>query len=130
MGSLLSVNKIDFKDMKIAINKNYIIINTLHANNQSCLIENTLNINDEISTINKNLKNKYIYIIIYGENSNDNNVIKKYTQLKNLGFKNLYVYTGGLFEWLLLQDIYGFDEFPTTSKIIDILKYSKNNSNF
>jgi len=36
---------------------------------------------------------------------------------------NLYVYIGGLFEWLLLQDIYGDEEFPTTSKIIDILKY-------
>jgi hypothetical protein len=35
----------------------------------------------------------------------------------------LYVYIGGLFEWLLLQDIYGDEEFPTTAKIIDILKY-------
>jgi hypothetical protein len=26
---------------------------------------------------------------------------------------------------LLLQDIYGDEEFPTTSKIIDILKYGK-----
>jgi len=28
-----------------------------------------------------------------------------------------------LFEWLLLQDIYGYDEFPTTIKVLDILKY-------
>jgi hypothetical protein len=28
-----------------------------------------------------------------------------------------------LFEWLLLQDIYGVDEFPTTIKENDILKY-------
>jgi hypothetical protein len=26
-------------------------------------------------------------------------------------------------EWLLLQDIYGADEFPTTSKLLDILQY-------
>ena len=48
---------------------------------------------------------------------------KKDNQLYKLGFTNLYVYVGGLFEWLLLQDIYGDDEFPTTTKIIDILKY-------
>jgi hypothetical protein len=35
----------------------------------------------------------------------------------------VFVYTGGLFEWLLLQDIYGKDEFPTTSDELDILKY-------
>ena len=36
---------------------------------------------------------------------------------------NVYVYPGGLFEWLLLQDIYGEDNFPTTLKELDILKY-------
>ena len=41
----------------------------------------------------------------------------------SLGFYNVYLYNGGLFEWLLLQDIYGFDEFPTTKKELDILKY-------
>jgi hypothetical protein len=33
------------------------------------------------------------------------------------------MYLGGMFEWMLLQDIYGRDEFPTTSKVLDILKY-------
>jgi hypothetical protein len=33
---------------------------------------------------------------------------------------------GGLFEWLMLQDIYGSDEFPTTKKELDILKYKPN----
>ena len=47
----------------------------------------------------------------------------KYTQLVNLGFVNVYIYPGGLFEWLCLQDIYGDDEFPTTNKELDILKY-------
>ena len=28
-----------------------------------------------------------------------------------------------MFEWLLLQDIYGYDNFPTTIKELDILKY-------
>ena len=39
------------------------------------------------------------------------------------GFANVYVYTGGLFEGLMLQDIYGFDNFPTTSKQLDLLKF-------
>jgi hypothetical protein len=41
----------------------------------------------------------------------------------SLGFINIYLYNGGLFEWLLLQDIYGDDNFPTTKKNIDLLKY-------
>jgi len=40
-----------------------------------------------------------------------------------LGFTNVYVYPGGIFEWLLLQDIYGENEFPTTKIEIDILKF-------
>jgi hypothetical protein len=45
-----------------------------------------------------------------------------------LGFENVYIYRGGMFEWLLLQDIYGFDEFQTTSKITDLLKYKPDGS--
>jgi hypothetical protein len=40
-----------------------------------------------------------------------------------MGFINVYLYPGGLFEWLLLQDIYGDDYFPTTIKEFDIFKY-------
>jgi hypothetical protein len=67
--------------------------------------------------------NKGIRIIIYGKNSNDELIYKKYNQLAGLGFVNVYVYTGGVFEWLMLQDIYGFDNFPTTSKQLDLLKF-------
>jgi len=62
-------------------------------------------------------------IIIYGKNANDNKSLEKYKQLISLGFVNVYIYCGGLFEWLLLQDIYGEDEFPTTKKELDIIKY-------
>jgi hypothetical protein len=30
---------------------------------------------------------------------------------------------GGLFEWLMLQDIYGKELFPTTKKELDLLKF-------
>ena len=49
--------------------------------------------------------------------------IKKWEQLQTLGFKNVYIYAGGLFEWLCLQDIYGEEEFPTIGAELDILKY-------
>ena len=100
------------------------LINTLDNDKQECLIKNTISASNEEELINKYLKrNKSIKILIYGENCSDNKVISKYNQLYKLGFVNLYVYLGGIFEWLLLQDIYGDDEFPTTSKIIDLLKY-------
>ncbi len=102
----------------------YILINTLEANMQKCLIKNTININDEEMIINSLIKNsKNIPIVIYGKNSNDENMYKKYEQLFGLGFTNLYVYVGGMFEWLLLQDIYGKELFPTTNQELDILKY-------
>ena len=124
MGNANSVNRINFKDMQYAIASNIVIINTLDINRQDCLIKNTLKPDEEIATINDIIKrNTRQKIIIYGENSSDNSIVKKYYQLYNLGFRNIYIYMGGLFEWLLLQDIYGSDEFPTTSEIIDILKY-------
>jgi hypothetical protein len=62
-------------------------------------------------------------IIVYGKNTNDDSAEKKYKQLIRLGFADLYLYSGGMFEWMLLQDIYGKEEFPTTAKVLDILKY-------
>ena len=111
--------------MQYAINNNLIIINTLDKDNQKCLIKNTLLPDKEISCINEYInQDKSIKIVIYGENCSDNRLIKKYNQLLKLGFKNVYIYIGGLFEWLLLQDIYGENEFPTTTYNLDILNYS------
>jgi hypothetical protein len=102
----------------------YLLINTLPVSEQSCLIVYTVNANDEEAIINKFIKeNKSIRIIIYGKNSNDESVQKKYQQLLSIGFYNIYVYTGGLFEWLLLQDVYGKELFQTTKTELDILKY-------
>ena len=127
MGNYMSINKITFKDMqKIINNKDYYIINTLDKNNQECLIKNTYLIDQEIDLINKLIKtnNKNINLVLYGKNCLDNSVIDKYNQLIKLGFKSIFIYVGGMFEWLLLQDIYGNSEFLTTKKEYDILKYS------
>jgi hypothetical protein len=127
--SLSSIKNINFEDMLIFIERtdnkeNTIIINTLAQNNQSCLIKGTISIDAEIKILNDQLnKDKNTNIVIYGLNACDNSIIKKYEQLLGLGFYNVFVYPGGLFEWLLLQDIYGFKSFPTTTKENDLLKY-------
>ena len=122
--------KISFEDMQhiIANPKEYVIINTLLSNEQHCLIKNTISYQTEEKTINEYL-NQYDFtpkFIIYGRNTNDETVETKSNQLSGLGFQDVYLYMGGMFEWLLLQDIYGIDEFPTTNKFLDILYYKPN----
>ena len=127
MGNSQSIRKINYEDVQYVIKNSeiYLIINTLNETEQECLIPNTINVKNEEDIINKCIQygNKKVKIIIYGRNSNDEKMYNKYQQLTTLGFYNVYVYSGGLFEWLLLQDIYGADEFPTTKKELDILKY-------
>ena len=127
MGNTNSINKINFEDIQFLLNgsEKYILINTLMENEQDCLLPNTISPEKEIAIINNLIRNgsKKIKIVIYGKNCNDDKIYKKYNQLQTLGFFNSYVYTGGLFEWLLLQDIYGEKEFPTTKKELDILKF-------
>jgi len=124
-----SIKYVNFEDIQL-ICKNQkpstIMINTLLLNQQNCLIKTTVPAIQEEHIINQFIQQKQlsIYIIIYGKNNNEDDlIIKKYKQLKNLGFSNIFIYKGGLFEWLLLQDIFGEEEFPTTSKENDILKY-------
>jgi hypothetical protein len=119
------IKKINFKDMKKCIkNDNYIIINTMDIKYQDYVIKNTIDINMEVELLNKYINNnKNINIIIYGLNSSDNSIYKKYNQLINLGFKNVYIYPGGMFEWLLLQEVYGIDEFETNKYVFDLLKF-------
>ena len=130
MGNSQSRQKINFEDIQYVIknSRSHLLINTLNDTEQDCLIINTINIKNEEMTINKLLEigNKNINIIIYGRNCNDEKIYSKYNQLNSLGFYNVYVYVGGLFEWLMLQDIYGDIEFPTTKKELDFLKYKPN----
>ena len=124
MGNSQSIIKINFEDMQSFINDpDIIIINTMAINIQSCLIVNTINASDETNILNEMIKlNNLKKIVVYGMNACDEGIVSKYNQLIKLGF-NVYVYPGGLFEWLLLQDIYGDDSFPTTKKEVDILQF-------
>ena len=123
-----TTNKLNFEDIQYILNKGdseYILINTLSEAEQGCLIPKTVSAANETELLNKLLKNgnKDTKIVVYGRNCNDNKLYTKYNQLTTLGFYNVYIYTGGLFEWLMLQDIYGANEFPTTKKELDIIKY-------
>ena len=126
MGNQQSIQKLNFEDIQEIIKTpdNYILINTLDKDLQECLIPHTININNEENVINNLLSNdKTKNIIIYGKNVNDSYIYERYEQLIKLGFNNLFVYPGGMFEWLCLQDIYSDELFPTNKKEMDILKY-------
>ena len=117
--SINNLNKVNFENIQDIINNNNnnnILLNTLLENKQYNIIKNTISIMNEETIINKLIdeNNFEIKIFIYGENSSDMSIIKKYNQLKKHGFKHIYIYIGGLFEWLLLQDIFGDELFPTT----------------
>lgn len=103
----------------------YAIIHTMDATEQ-VLIAGTLTPTEEELFIDEYLS-KYVEtpkkIVLYGKNSCDDSPRRKRAQLLSLGISDVYIYVGGLFEWLLLQDIYGVDEFPTTKIARDLLVY-------
>ena len=121
--------KLSFEDIQFVIQypDQYIIINTMSTNEQDCLIKYTVPYQMEEKIINDLIVNCDFRkkIIIYGKNTNDYSAEKKYKQLRGFGFMDVYLYGGGMFEWMLLQDIYGKEEFPTTTKVLDILRYKQ-----
>ena len=126
MGQNTSIQNINYEDIQTIIKNQevFLLINTLPNSEQQCLITNTILADREEELINKFFNsNKGIRIVVYGKNCNDESVRIKCNKLATMGFYNLYCYNGGLFEWLLLQDIYGFDLFPTTKKELDLLKF-------
>lgn len=118
-GCYPNVSCLDIKQF-IEENKKMILLNTLSENKQQYLIKNTLSIEKEVEIVNTYLnKDKNILIIIYGLDYRDLSIIKKYNQLKKIGFKNVSIYFGGIFEWSLLHVSYGEGSFPLTNTIIN-----------
>ena len=131
MGNQVSlVPKVSYEDLQMVVYRNShvqhstLIINTLPPSLQHCLIKTTVDIRFEERVVNTFIqKNPDIMIIVYGKNSNDITILHKYEQLVKLGFTNVHIYTGGIFEWMLLHEIYGKDLFKITKYEIDILRY-------
>ncbi len=131
MGNQVSlVPKVSYEDIQMVVYRNIhvphstLIINTLPSSLQHCLIKTTVDIRIEEKLINMCLvKNPHVMIIVYGKNSNDVTILHKYEQLVKLGFTNVHIYTGGIFEWMLLHEIYGKELFKITRYEIDILRY-------
>ena len=118
-----SIKKVNFddiinisKDSKESTKNTHILIHVMEKEDQELLIKNTLSIDEEIEIINSILsfRKMDVIIVIYGKNTDDvSKVIRRYRQLCDMGFSNVHVYFGGLFEWLLLQEIYGNDDMKT-----------------
>ena len=131
MGNQVSlIPKVSYEDIQMIVYRNQnlaysvLLINTLPEKMQHCLIKTTVDIRIEEQVINEHISNnRNIMIIIYGKNSNDISILNKYEQLVKLGFINVHIYTGGLFEWLLLYELYGKELFKITKYERDHLKY-------
>ena len=131
MGNQVSlIPKVSYEDLQMVVYRNThvqhstLIINTLPPSLQHCLIKTTVDIRFEERAVNAFIHKKPdIMIIVYGKNSNDITILHKYEQLVKLGFTNVHIYTGGIFEWMLLHEIYGKELFKITRYEIDILRY-------
>ena len=117
-----SPKRANYEDVQIALTSPaYVIISVLDENDQSVLIKSTVPCAAEIAAVEAAISAKRS-IVVYGRHANDAKVYAKYAQLVKLGAQ-VHLYAGGLFEWLLLQDIYGAEQFPTNGFTLDHLKY-------
>jgi hypothetical protein len=120
-GAVSKISRIGFEELQQKLPQS-VLINTLPIHEQDVLIRGTMTAQQEVSKVEFALQHK-MPIIIYGKNARDASVYTKYEQLLTIGHTQVFIYPGGLFEWMLLQDIYGKDAFPTTSTCLDLLKF-------
>lgn len=115
---------LNFDDMKQAIDRGYTICHIMEEADEGIIIKNTLSVKDEIKKINDFLQNDQLdgMIVLYGRNYTDiDKLAQRQKQLNSLGFMRVFIYVGGLYEWVLLQNVYGDKLFPT-NRIFDILE--------
>tara|TARA_B100001142_G_C14281093_1_gene634946 strand:+ start:562 stop:948 length:387 start_codon:yes stop_codon:yes gene_type:complete len=127
MGNTQSIPTFHFESIQKSIQKNdsnLLLINTLSKTEQQCLILNTLSIAEEEKEINQRIRErKKTKVVIYGKNCNDKSIFEKYLQLSKFPIFECFIYVGGLFEWITLQEIYGSGLFPTDGNERELLKY-------
>ena len=121
---MYSLPSYKYYEVKDRMKHDIVLLNTMKTERQDCLIKGTVKAIFEEDYMNKLLKtNKNKEIILYGLHHTDLSVIKKYNQLKKLGFKNVHIYFGGMYEWLLLQEVFGTINFEIDGSLKDIVEY-------
>ena len=133
MGVGPSVVRVNFEDVKAIASSSpnsqspKYLVSTLADSNQACLIDKTLTPADEVRILNECIRKGAVdcTIIVYGKDCSDMTIDKKAAKLQGLGFRNVCTYAGGMLEWLLLQEIYGKDHFPTRGSERDLLRYHR-----
>jgi hypothetical protein len=149
------MDTVDFSQVQDFIRKkttSWKLVNTLPTSEQDCLIAGTMTAQQEIEYMdqwmmderkrsdffarlfsgNENDGEKDTVdprkMILYGKNAQDKSPWAKRRELIRVyGFEEteITIYAGGLFEWMLLQEIYGPSLFPTTIVEKDLLRFSK-----
>ncbi len=127
-----SIDFANYSTIQNAIRSGKTIIHIMNVSDETILIKGTLPANKEVEQINNWILNNAFEneIYIYGySNADFNKLLQRQKQLLGLGFKHVYIYFGGMFEWLLLRDVFGETEFQldgvVTGAVVDILKYNK-----
>ena len=126
MGNIKSTCLVSYEKVQQARLTRSILIHTM-AETEKTLIQGSLTAEMELRSINELMsKNEFdTSIIVYGRNDHDyDSLMTKQKQLKSLGFRNVFIYLGGMFEWLLLQDVFGANLFPTTVAKVDLLRFA------
>jgi len=113
------------QQLQTQITNNALLINVLSHLHQDCLIKGTLAASEEETVINQHLAkgDTHIPIVLYGRNHQDEQAEVKWKQLTSLGFSSVALYRGGMFEWMLLRDVYGNDLFPISGRETDLLRF-------
>ena len=126
MGNIKSTCLVSYEKVQQARLTRSILIHTMEETEKT-LIQGSLTAEMELKSINELMsKNEFdTSIIVYGRNDHDyDGLMTKQKQLKSLGFRNVFIYLGGMFEWLLLQDVFGANLFPTTVAKVDLLRFA------
>lgn len=111
---------LNFDDMKLAVDRGYIICHIMDETDETILIKNTLSVKDEIKKINDLIKQSKFdeTIVLYGRNYTDlEKIVQRFQHLISFGFTRVFIYVGGLYEWVLMQNLYGDKLFPTNNSI-------------
>jgi hypothetical protein len=126
MGNTTSTCLVNYEKVQQARITRCLLIHTMEETEKT-LIQGSLTAEMELKSINELMsKNEFdTSIIVYGRNDHDyDGLMTKQKQLKSLGFRNVFIYLGGMFEWLLLQDVFGANLFPTTVAKVDLLRFA------